>query len=272
MATETSAAQQFLKLHHEPEAFVMPNPWDVGSARILAGMGYPALATSSQAYAFTQGYEDGHVERDQMLEHCADVVAAVDVPVSADLEQGYGDTAAQVADTYRLAAAIGLAGASIEDFSGTSLFEVAEAVARVEAAVDGIGSATKPFVLTARAEGFLRGKPDLGDVIERLNRYAEAGANVLYAPGLPDIQALQTLCAEVNLPVNALVVGSLTQHSVAQLAQAGAVRLSVGSMLSRHVLGQLVQAARETIEQGSFNWTEQIGAGPQIDGVMRTLV
>ena len=271
MASETDAAQRFLRLHSQPGAFVMPNPWDIGSARILAGMGYRALATSSQAFAFTQGYEDGHIERDQMLEHCADVVAAVDVPVSADLEHGYGETTAGVADTYRLAATVGLAGASIEDFSGTSLYEVAEAAQRVEAAVDGINSAANSLVLTARAEGFLRGKPDLGDVIARLNRYAQAGAHVLYAPGLPDLKALQTLCSEVSLPVNALVVGSLAQHSVAELAQAGAARLSVGSMLSRHVLGRLVQAAHETLEQGSFAWTGEIGAGPQIDGVMRTL-
>lgn len=268
-----SLARQFMALHEAPGAFVMPNPWDLGSARILAGMGFPALATSSQGFAFTQGYRDGHIERDQMLEHCSDLVAAVTVPVSADLEQGYGETPTQVADTYRLAATIGLAGASIEDFSGEHLFEVAEAVERVHAALDGVKASGKGFVLTARAEGFLRGAPNLTEVIDRLNRYGEAGAQVLYAPALPDLQALQTLCREVSLPVNALVVGSLTQHNVAQLGEAGASRLSVGSLFARHLLSKLVQAAQETMDQGSFGWAGDVGAhptiAPLIDGVMR---
>lgn len=265
-------ASEFLALHHASGAFVIPNPWDVGSARILAGLGYPALATSSQGYAFTIGNRDGNVPRDLMLEHCAQVVAAVDVPVSADLEDCYADTPERVADTIELAGAIGLAGGSIEDFSGIvseRLYDVDEATERVAAAAEAARGIPRDFVLTARAEGFLRGAPVLGDVIDRLNRYAEAGADVLYAPGLPDLQAVRTLCSAVDKPVNVLAVGELAKHSVVEFADAGAARVSVGSLLSRHVLAYLESAARETLESGTFNWAQTLGAGKAIDGVMR---
>lgn len=265
-------ARDFVELHVQSGAFVIPNPWDVGSARILAGLGYPALATSSQGYAFTIGNKDGNVPRDLMLEHCAQVVASVDVPVSADLEEGYADTPEQVADTIELAGAIGLAGCSIEDFSGIvteRLFGVEEAVERVAAAADAAKRMPRDFTLTGRAEGFLRGAPVLGEVIDRLNRYAEAGADVLYAPGLPDLAAVRTLCSAVDKPVNVLAVGALAKHSVTELAEAGASRVSLGSLLSRHVLGVLEKAARETLEEGTFGWTETLGGGKAIDGVMR---
>ena len=271
MTTANNAqSADFLALHKGPGAFVIPNPWDVGSARILEGLGYPALASSSQGFAFTLGNKDGNVPRDLMLEHCAGLVAAVSVPVSADLEDGYGDSPEQVADTVALARTIGLAGCSIEDYSGIvtqQLYDLEQAAERVAAAA---AAAESPnFVLTARAEGFLRGQPVLGDVIARLNRYSEAGADVLYAPGLPDIDAVRTLCAAVDKPVNVLAVGNLAQHSVTELADAGASRISLGSLLSRHVLGFLEAAARETLEQGTFGWAAQLGGGKSIDGVMR---
>ncbi len=262
----------FLDLHHASGAFVIPNPWDVGSARILAGLGYSALATSSQGFAFTIGNKDGNVPRDLMLEHCAEVVAAVDIPVSADLEEGYADTPEQVADTISLAASIGLAGGSIEDFSGLvteRLFSLEEARERVVAAVEAGRERADGFVLTARAEGFLRGAPVLGDVIARLNAFSEVGADVLYAPGLPDLASVKTLCAAVDKPVNVLAVGPLAKHSVAELADAGASRVSLGSMLSRHMLAYLVDAARETLDRGTFSWAERLGGGKAIDGVMR---
>jgi len=265
-------ASEFLAMHRADGAFVIPNPWDIGSARILAGLGYPALATTSQGFAFTIGNRDGNVPRDLMLEHCAQVVSAVGIPVSADLEDGYADSAEQVADTIELAGAIGLAGCSIEDFSGIvteRLYSVDEATDRISAAADASNKMPRDFVLTARAEGFLRGAPVLGDVIDRLNRYSEAGADVLYAPGLPDIQALRTLCSAVDKPVNVLAVGSLAKHSVAELAEAGAARVSLGSMLSRHVLAYLERAARETLENGTFSWSETLGMGNAIDGVIR---
>ena len=265
-------ASDFKALHEANGAFVIPNPWDVGSARILAGLGYSALATSSQGFAFTIGNKDGNVPRDLMMEHCAQVVAAVDLPVSADLEEGYADTPEQVADTIELAGASGLAGCSIEDFSGLvteRLFSPEEAVARVEAAVAAAKNLPRDFCLTARAEGFLRGAPVLGEVIDRLNRYAQAGADVLYAPGLPDLQAVKTLCSAVDKPVNVLAVGALAKHSVAELADAGASRVSLGSLLSRHVLAFLERAARETLDLGTFTWTETLGQGKAIDGVMR---
>ncbi len=267
-----SLSNEFLALHQQSGAFVLPNPWDVGSARILAGMGYPALATSSQGFAFTIGNQDGNVPRDLMLEHCAEVVSAVAIPVSADLEECYADTPGQVADTISLAAAIGLAGGSIEDYSGLvtrRMFSLEEARERVMAAVEAARSSDNGFVVTARAEGFLRGAPVLGEVIARLNAFAEVGADVLYAPGLPDLEAVRTLCAAVDKPVNVLAVGALAQHSVAELADAGASRVSLGSMLSRHVLAYLVEAARETLELGTFSWADKLGGGKAIDGVMR---
>lgn len=265
-------ASDFLALHRQSGAFVIPNPWDVGSARILAGLGYPALATSSQGFAFTIGNQDGNVPRDLMLEHCAEVVSAVAIPVSADLEECYADSPEQVADTISLAAAIGLVGGSIEDYSGLvtqRLFSLEEARERVLAAVETSASSDNGFVVTARAEGFLRGAPVLGEVIARLNAFAEVGADVLYAPGLPDLEAVRTLCAAVDKPVNVLAVGALAKHSVAELAEAGASRVSLGSMLSRHVLAYLVDAARETLEQGTFSWADTLGGGKAIDGVMR---
>ncbi len=265
-------ARDFAALHARSGAFVIPNPWDVGSARILAGLGYPALATSSQGYAFTIGNKDGNVPRDLMLEHCAQVVASVSVPVSADLEDGYADTPEQVADTVQLAGAIGLAGCSIEDFSGIvteRIFGIDEAVDRITAASEAAGKFSREFTLTARAEGFLRGAPVLGEVIERLNRYAQAGADVLYAPGLPDLAAVRTLCSAVDKPVNVLAAGPLAKHSVAEFAEAGVSRVSLGSLLSRHVLAFLEKAARETLEHGTFGWAGTLGGGKAIDGVMR---
>lgn len=270
--TKGTPGAHFLEMHHSSGAFVMPNPWDVGSARILAGLGYGALATSSQGFAFTVGNKDGNVPRDLMLEHCAAVVSAVAIPVSADLEECYADNPQQVADTIALAASVGLAGGSIEDFSGLvtqQLFSVEEARERVLAAVEAAAGRPGGFVVTARAEGFLRGAPVLGEVIARLNAFADAGADVLYAPGLPDLEAVKTLCAAVDKPVNVLAVGPLAKHSVAELAEAGAARISLGSMLSRHVLAYLVDAARETLEQGTFSWAETLGGGKAIDGVMR---
>ena len=265
-------AADFVSLHAQSGAFVIANPWDAGSARILAGLGYAALATSSQGFAFTQGNKDGNVSRDLMLEHCAAVVASVSIPVSADLEECYADTPEQVSDTIALAGAVGLAGCSIEDYSGIvtqRIFARDEAVERVRAAAEVATRLPRDFMLTARAEGFLRGEPILGDVIDRLNAYAEAGADVLYAPGLPDLDSLRTLCAAVDKPVNVLAVGSLAGFSVSELAEAGASRISLGSLLSRHVLASLEQAARETLQDGTFSWTQTLGGGKAIDGVMR---
>jgi 2-methylisocitrate lyase-like PEP mutase family enzyme len=267
--TQTDRAETFLDLHQRPGAFVMPNPWDPGSARILEGLGYPALATTSAGLAFSLGYLDGHLSREVVLAHCHAVARAVDVPVSADLEQGFGDAPRTVAETIRLAAATGLAGGSIEDYSGSELYDPTLAAERIAAAVESKNALGHPFVLTARAENFIRGVADLDDTIERLNRYAECGADVLYAPGLPDLEAVRTVCSSVDKPVNVLVLGSLTAHSVAELAAAGAARLSVGSLLARHVLAALQTAATETATSGTFGWTATLGGGKAIDGVMR---
>jgi len=268
-ATQRRHTERFLELHRQPGAFVMPNPWDAGSARILEGLGYQALATTSQGLAFTLGYRDGHITREMTLAHCKAVVDAVDVPVSADLEQGFGDAPEVVAETIRLAAETGLSGGSIEDYSGSEIYDIDLAAERITAAVESKRALPYPFVLTARAENLIRGVEDLDDTIQRLRCYTECGADVVYAPGLPDIHAVKTVCSSVDKPVNVLVVGALTRHSVAELGQAGAARLSVGSLLTRHVLAHLVAAAEETVKAGTFDWTATIGRGEAIDGVMR---
>lgn len=269
LAEQTRRAEAFMRLHHGPGAFVIPNPWDPGSARILEGLGYAALATTSAGFAFTQGYQDGHVSREAVLAHCRAMVDAVAVPVAADLEQGFGDAPEVVAETIRLAAATGLAGGSIEDYSGSGLYDIDLAAERIAAAVESKQALAHPFVLTARAENFLHGVTSLDDTIERLNRYSTCGADVLYAPGLPDLDAVRAVCSCVDKPVNVLVLGALARHSVAELAAAGAARISLGSLLARHVLAFLQAAAEETAGAGTFGWTATLGRGPVIDGVMR---
>lgn len=230
----------FLELHVPGKPLLMPNPWDIGSARILASQGFVALATTSAGHAATLGRLDGTVTRDEALASAAAIVAAVDIPVSADLEAGFGATPEEVADTVRAAAAIGLAGLSIEDWSGDGQYAVEVAADRVRAAVEAAGGRV---VLTARAENFIRyAEPDLADTIRRLQAYQEAGADVLYAPGLSSLGDVRRVVAEVDRPVNVLAVPAL--GSVAELAAAGVARISVGGSFSYLALGAVGQAAR----------------------------
>jgi 2-methylisocitrate lyase-like PEP mutase family enzyme len=252
------AHSAFRDLHHRDGAFVIPNPWDVGSARILASLGFEALATTSAGFAFSLGLKDGGVASEAMLAHCRAIVEATPLPVSADLEKGFGDTPRAVADTITRAAATGLAGCSIEDFSGDPsqpIFPFDLAVERIAAAVEAKGKLDRDFVLTARAENFLREHPDLDDTITRLQAFEAAGADVLYAPGLRDLEQIRTVCAALSKPVNVIMGLPGVPFDLAQLAAAGVKRVSVGSALARLAYGGLICAAREMLG-GSFTFAE----------------
>lgn len=249
----------FRDLHQRPGAFVIPNPWDVGSARILAGMGFEALATTSAGFAFSRGRADGEVSREEALAHCREIVAATPLPVSADLENGFGDRPEDVAETIRLARETGLAGASIEDFTGDPerpIFDFTLAVERITAAVEAARAITPDFVLTARAENFLFGQHDLDDTLRRLQAFEAAGADVLYAPGLKDIETIRTVCDAVSKPVNVVMGLPGATLSEDDLASAGVKRISVGSSLARLVYGDLIAAAEEIRERGTFTFAE----------------
>ncbi|HJD81974.1 isocitrate lyase/phosphoenolpyruvate mutase family protein [Kitasatospora aureofaciens] len=258
-ADQYHRARVFRELHERSTAFVIPNPWDAGSAKLLAGLGFPALATTSAGLAFSLGRPDGdnRVSRTEALANAADIVAATPLPVTADLESGYGPSPEDVAETIRLAARAGLVGGSIEDATGdpqAPVLDQAAAADRVRAAVEAARSLDFPFTVTARAENFLYGRPDLKDTVARLQAYQEAGADVLYAPGLPDADAVRTVCAELDRPVNVLAAAGGLSLSVAQLAELGVRRISLGSALVRAALGGLLVAAEEMRTTGTFGF------------------
>ncbi len=241
----------------------MPNPWDAGSAKLLADLGFQALATTSSGHAATLGRSDGSVARDEALAHAAAIVAAVDVPVSADLEDGFGQGPDAVSVTVAGAAEVGLAGCSIEDFSGgegAAIYDLGLATERVAAAVEAAHGGVR-LVLTARAENFVRGNPDLTDTIARLQAYQEAGADVLYAPGLTDLDDIRRLVSSVDRPVNVLVRPNLAP--VAALAQAGVARISVGGAFSQVALAALTRAGRELLDSGTYQFMDLAAEGRQ---------
>jgi 2-methylisocitrate lyase-like PEP mutase family enzyme len=247
----------FRSLHRGERAFVLPNPWDRGSARLLAGLGFPALATTSAGYAFSRGRCDGRIAREEMMAHAAEIVAATDLPVSADLENGFGDAPEIVAETIRMAARVGLCGASIEDSGAAprrALYDIDLATDRIRAAAEVCRGLPTPFVLTARAENFLVGRPDLRDTIHRLQVYQEAGADVLYAPGLRDRRDIAAVVAAVDRPVNVVMGLGGARFSVDELSDLGVKRISVGSALARAAYGTLLRAGREMSENGTFDF------------------
>jgi 2-methylisocitrate lyase-like PEP mutase family enzyme len=270
-ATPSEKAARFRALHQGPRAFVIANPWDAGSARILAGMGFQALATSSGACAGTLGRRDGKVTRAEALAHARAIVEAVEVPVSADLEKGFGDAPADAAETIRLAAQAGLAGGSIEDASGNKdqpLYDIGHATERVAAAAQAARALSISFILTARAENFLRGNPDLDDTIRRLQAFEKAGADVLMAPGLPDLAAVRAVCAAVKKPVNFMAGIKGKSFSVAELEAAGVRRISLATSLYRAAVTGLIDAAREVQEKGSFAYLERSLTTPDLNRFM----
>ena len=254
--TQTERGEAFRRLHERPGAFVIPNPWDAGTARLLAALGFEALATTSGGYAGSLGRRDGQLTRDEALRGAAAIVEATPLPVSADLEHGFADDPGTVAETIRLAAAVGLVGASIEDSTGRlddPIYPLPLAVERVAAAVEAARSLPFPFVLTARAENHLQGLDDLDDTIRRLRAYEAAGADVLYAPGLRRMEQVRAVCAAVSRPVNVIAAPGFT---VEGLAEAGVSRVSLGSALWRAAIAAVSSAAREVRQEGSLRFLE----------------
>jgi len=259
MATYAEKSAAFRALHERPGAFVIPNPWDAGTARLLASLGFEALATTSLGLANTLGRADGTgaVSREEVLDNCRAIAGATDLPVNADLENCYADEPEAAAGMIRLAAEAGVVGGSIEDATGNPLnpiYDFELAVERVRAAAEVARSLPTPFMLTARAENFLHGRRDLDDTIRRLRAFEAAGAEVLYAPGLRDLASIRTVTAAVGKPVNVVMSAADPSITVAQLALAGVKRVSVGGALSRLALAAFLKGAREMKEQGSFTY------------------
>ena len=257
MRNQAEKAAFFRALHERDGAFIIPNPWDIGTARMLAHLGFEALATTSAGYAFSIGKRDNQVGRDAMLEHVSEIVAATDLPVSADLENAFGHDPETVAETFQLAAATGLAGGSVEDSTGrpeSPIYDLGLAAERVRAAVETVRALPFPFTLTARAENYLVGRPDLADTIQRMQAYQEAGADVLYAPGLTSKEDIAAVVRSVDRPVNVVMGFKGAQWSLAELAEIGVKRVSVGSALTRAALGAFLRAARELRDHGTFTF------------------
>jgi 2-methylisocitrate lyase-like PEP mutase family enzyme len=271
--SQADKAKKFRALHEAPGSFVIPNPWDGGSARVLAGLGFEALATSSGAKAGVLGKRDGKVSREEALANAKQIVEACDLPVSADLEKGFGDAPDAAAETIRQAAGIGLVGGSIEDATGNKdkpLYDVEEAAVRVAAAVKAARALPFPFTLTARAEGFLRGKADLDDVIKRLKAFEAAGADVLMSPGLPDLAAVKKVCSALNKPFSFMVGIKGRSFSSAELEAAGVKRISLATSLYRAAMSGLVDAAREAKDKGTFGYVDRTMATPELNGFMQS--
>ena len=269
MTTDQQArAERFRQLHAGPAAFVIANPWDAGSARLLAGLGFEALATSSGAAAGVLGRRDGQITRAEAIAHAGVIAQATQLPVSADLENGFGDEPEAAAETIRHAAAVGLVGGSIEDATGNAakpLYDFAQATERVAAAVAAARELPFHFMLTARAENFLRGNPDLDDTIRRLQAFEKAGADVLFAPGLPDLAAVRTVCSALTKPVNFMAGIKGRSFSVAELEAAGVRRISLATSLFRAAMTGLVNAAREVREHGTFGYLDNAIATAQLN-------
>ncbi|MFN8059052.1 MAG: isocitrate lyase/phosphoenolpyruvate mutase family protein [Vicinamibacterales bacterium] len=272
MTSTFDKGARFRDLHRQTGAFVMANAWDAGSARVLAGLGFPALATSSAACANVFGRRDGFITRDEALSHARAIVDATDVPVSADLERGFGDDPDAVAETVRLAAATGLVGCSIEDATGrhdSPIEDIEIAAARVAAAASAARGLGTPFTLTARAENFLHGRDDLDDTIRRLQAYERAGADVLFAPGLPSLDAVRRVCAAVSAPVSFMVAIPKRSFTKAELEAAGVKRISLASSLYRAAMTGVFAAAREVIESGTFTYVERAITSAEFGRFMR---
>lgn len=266
--SQAEKAQRFQALHTRPGAFVIPNPWDAGTAKILASLGFEALTTTSAGLAFALGRPDGDgsVSREEALANGRAIADATDLPVAADLENGYGDTPEDAAETIRLAGACGLVGASIEDTTGDParpIYDFQHAVEKVAAAAAAARALPFPFVLVARAENYLHGRTDLDDTIRRLQAFEAAGADCLYAPGLSRAEDIRTVCASLHKPVNVLMPIGAVSFSVAELAALGVKRISVGSALNRAALGAFRQAAAELRDRGTFAFA--MGAMPYAD-------
>ena len=270
--TQAEKADRFHALHQGAEPLILANAFDAGSARILAGLGFEALATTSGGFAGTLGRRDGEVTRDEALEHARAVVDAVDLPVSADLENGFGHEPDATAQTVTLAAEAGLVGCTIEDYTGDAdhpFYDRDRAVERIAAAAEAARSVGFPFTLTARSECFIRGLPDLDEVIARLQAYERAGADVLMAPALPDVAAVGAVCRAVSKPVNFMVGVAGKSFPVADLTAAGVRRISLATSLYRAAMSGVVAAATEALEKGTFSYVDGVMSSPEVARYMR---
>jgi len=260
MLTQTEKGRAFRALHERGSAFIIPNPWDVGTARLLSQLGFEALATTSAGYAFSVGRRDNTIDGQEMIAHASAIASATDLPVSADLENGFGDSPEIVAETIRLAAAAGLVGGSIEDATGHPdhpIYEKEHAIERIRAAADAVRILPFTFTLTGRAENYLHGRPDLKDTLNRLQAYQAAGADVLYAPGLTSKDDIAAVVSSVDRPVNVVMGLQGAQLSLAELSAIGVKRVSVGSALARAALGAFLRAAQEMRDHGTFAFAEE---------------
>ncbi len=261
MKTQTEKGIAFRELHHTDRAFLIPNPWDIGTAMLLEHLGFEALATTSAGYAFSVGKLDGQIGRDEMIRHVGDLAAATALPVSADLENGYGDEPEAAAETILLAAAAGCVGGSIEDVTSRQgevrIYEIEHAADRVRAAVEAARGLNFTFTMTARAENFIAGRPDLTDTIKRLQAFQEAGADVLFAPGLTSRDDIAAVISSVDRPVNVIMGLQGVQLSLDELSELGVKRISVGSSLTRAAYGAFLRAAEEMKELGTFSFADE---------------
>lgn len=276
MATQAEKAAAFRKLHERSGAFIIPNPWDAGSAKLLTALGFEALATTSLGLSNSLGRVDGTltVSREEVLENCRQICAATPLPVSADLENLYADEPRAAAEMIRLAADTGLVGGSIEDATGSEderIYEFSLAVERVHAAVEVARSLPFPFTLTARAENLIQGRNDLDDTIRRLQAYEKAGADVLYAPGLRDIATIRTVTSSVTKPVNVVMTHGDPSLTLADLAAAGVKRVSVGGSLNRLALAAFLEGAREMKDKGGFTWIPRAVSSRELKPVFKRL-
>ncbi len=258
MLTQAEKGKLFRSLHKRSDAFIIPNPWDIGTARLLAHLGFEALQRPVRGMHFLLGQQDNSIDRDQMMMHVTNIVLATDLPVSADLENGFGDSPEIVAQTIRLGAATGLVGGSIEDMaSNHSIYDLELASDRIRAAADVVRTLQFNFTLTARAENYLVGRPDLNDTIKRLQAYQEAGADVLYAPGLKSKEEIVSVVKSVDRPINVVMGLQGVQLSLKELSDIGVKRISVGSSLSRTALGAFLRAANEMKTHGTFAYADE---------------
>jgi 2-methylisocitrate lyase-like PEP mutase family enzyme len=272
MQSQLEIARHFRQLHAQERAFIVPNPWDIGTARLLELLGFQALATTSAGYAFSRGQPDNAVGRDRMMVHLAEIASATGLPVSADLENGFGDSPETVAETIRQAAATGVVGGSIEDATGRSddpIYAHALAAERIRAAAEAARGLSFPFTLTARAENYLAGRADLNDTIRRLQAYQEAGADVLFAPGLKSKDEIAAVVSSVDRPVNVIMGYPDVQLDLEELSAIGVKRVSVGGSLARAVLGAFLRAAQEMREHGTFSYAKDAVGYKEINAMFR---
>jgi 2-methylisocitrate lyase-like PEP mutase family enzyme len=271
--TQAEKGRIFRALHESDHAFIIPNPWDIGSARLLAHAGFEALATTSAGYAFSVGKTDNTISRDEMIAHVASIATATNLPVNADLENGYGDSPKEAAETIRLAGEAGASGGSIEDATGKAdhpIYELAHAADRIRAAAETARALPFTFTLTARAENYLNGRADLKDTIKRLQTYQEAGANVLYAPGLTSKEDIAAVVSSVDRPVNVLAGLQNAPLTLADLSDLGVKRVSIGSLFSRAAYGAAIHAANEMRERGTFTFSDQAISFRDLTAIFKT--